>query len=201
MGVTERRERERQAVRQDIIDAARALFIEEGYEKTSMRKIAERIEYSPTTIYLYFNDKKELLESICDETFGKFVKVLQGIDKTHKDPLENLRATLRAYVEFGLKNPNDYTLTFMAKEELPRDHYMKPDHSGTKAFMHLAGVVTECIRQKKLHDVDVNLTAQVLWSAAHGLTSLLIAKPNFPWASKSKLIDAMLDSLIDGLKA
>ena len=58
MGVTERRERERQAVRQEILDAARALFIEEGYEKTSMRKIAEKIEYSPTTIYLYFKDKR-----------------------------------------------------------------------------------------------------------------------------------------------
>src|SRR5215470_8575441 len=108
MGVIERRERERQAVRKEIIEAARALFIEEGYEKTSMRKIAEKIEYSPTTIYLYFNDKKELLESICEETFGKFVKVLENIDKNKKDPLENLYAVMKAYVEFGLKNPNDY---------------------------------------------------------------------------------------------
>src|SRR5215471_14699169 len=108
MGVIERRERERQAVRNEIIEAARALFIEEGYEKTSMRKIADKIEYSPTTIYLYFNDKKELLESICEETFRKFVRVLQNIDKANTDHLQKLRAVLRAYVEFGLKNPNDY---------------------------------------------------------------------------------------------
>jgi AcrR family transcriptional regulator len=200
MGVIERRERERQAVRKEIIEAARALFIEEGYEKTSMRKIAEKIEYSPTTIYLYFNDKKELLDSICEETFGKFVKVLENIDKNHKDPLENLYAVMKAYVEFGLKNPNDYTLTFMTHEQEPREHYMKPDHSGTKAFMHLANVVGECMRQKKLREMDINMTSQVLWSAAHGLTSLLIAKPNFPWASKNKLIDTMFHSLIDGLK-
>src|SRR5215469_4155874 len=150
MGVTERRERERQAVRQEIVDAARALFIEEGYEKTSMRKIAEKIEYSPTTIYLYFNDKKELLESICEETFGRFVAILQNLDKKHEDPLENLRAVLKAYVEFGLKNPNDYTLTFMTHEQEPREQDMKPDHSGTKAFKHLAGVVGECMRRKKL---------------------------------------------------
>jgi AcrR family transcriptional regulator len=200
MGVAERRERERQVVRKEILDAARALFIEEGYEKTSMRRIAEKIEYSPTTIYLYFHDKKELLESICEETFGKFVKILEGINKEHKDPLKNLRAGLKAYIEFGLKNPNDYMLTFMDKQDVPGSHYMRPEHSGTKAFMYLVGVVGDCVRQKKLRSADVKVTAQVLWSSIHGMTSLMIAKPNFPWAAKSKLIDGMVDLLIDGLK-
>src|SRR5215469_2074960 len=100
MGVTERRERERQAVRKEILDAARALFLEEGYDRTSMRKIAEKIEYSPTTIYLYFKDKRELLESICGETFTKFIKTVQEIGQANDDPLQNLRATLRAYIEF-----------------------------------------------------------------------------------------------------
>src|SRR5215471_14493058 len=126
MGVIERRERDRQAVRREIIDAARALFIEEGFEKTSMRKIADKIEYSPTTIYLYFNDKRELLESICEETFGKFVKLLQKIDKGQEDPIQRLHSVLKAYVEFALKNPNDYMLTFMVRDDLPAADYMKP---------------------------------------------------------------------------
>ncbi len=201
MGVKERRERERQAVRQEIIDAARDLFIEEGYEKTSMRRVADKIEYSPTTIYLYFDDKKELLQCVCEATFAKLVHALGEISKDTRDPLKNLRAGLKAYVEFGLKNPNDYALIFIAREEIPRADYMKPDHSGTKAYMHLAEGVAECVRQKKFRNLDINLTTQVLWSSIHGLTALLIAKPNFPWAPKNKLIDAMLDAMIDGLKA
>jgi len=201
MGVTERRERERQAVRQEILDAARALFLEEGYERTSMRKVAQKIEYSPTTIYLYFHDKRELLESICAETFSKFVKGLQEIGQANEDPLQNLRATLRAYVEFGLKNPNDYRVTFMMTDEQKAHiQYFQPDHPGTKAFMYLVGVVAECVRRKRIRNVDPNLTAQVLWSAAHGLTSLLLAKPDFPWAPKDDLIDSLGDALIEGLK-
>ena len=200
MGVTERRERERQAVRQEILDAARALFLEEGYERTSMRKVAQKIEYSPTTIYLYFHDKRELLESICAETFSKFVKGLQEIGQANEDPLQNLRATLRAYVEFGLKNPNDYRLTFMmGDEQKAHIQYFQPDHPGTKPFMCLVGVVAECVRRKRIRNVDPNVTAQVLWSAAHGLTSLLLAKPDFPWAAQDDLIDGLGDALIQGL--
>src|SRR5262249_28540717 len=120
MGVKERRERERQAVRQDIIDAARDLFIEEGYDKTSMRRVAEKIEDSPTTIYLYFSDKKELLQCVCDSSFAKLVQALEEISKDTRDPLKNLRAGLKAYIDFGLKNPNDYSLIFTAREDIPK---------------------------------------------------------------------------------
>src|SRR5262245_30741238 len=99
MGSAERRERERQEVRQEITDAARALFLEEGDDKTSMRSIAENIEYYPATIYLYFKDKEELLDCLCQETFAKFVKVLETITKSRKAPLEKLHAGLKAYVE------------------------------------------------------------------------------------------------------
>ena len=70
MGVHERRAREKKELRQEILDAARDLFLREGYENVSMRKIAEKIEYSPTTIYLYFQDKADLLDCICEETLG-----------------------------------------------------------------------------------------------------------------------------------
>ena len=64
MGVKERREREKESLRQDILDVAREMFATEGYESVSMRKIADKIEYSPTTIYLYFKDKNELFYAL-----------------------------------------------------------------------------------------------------------------------------------------
>jgi AcrR family transcriptional regulator len=68
MGVQERRARQKEGVREEILDAARTLFVKEGYEHVSMRKIAEKVEYAPGTIYLYFRDKAEILDRICEET-------------------------------------------------------------------------------------------------------------------------------------
>src|ERR1051325_7123723 len=113
MGVAERKSRQKESTRQEILDAARDLFVKEGYDNVSMRRIAEKIEYSPTTIYLYFEDKASLLFAICDETFAKLAKRMETIAKENDDPVEALKRGCRAYVEFGLKYPNHYRVTFM----------------------------------------------------------------------------------------
>src|ERR1044071_5511951 len=102
MGVQERREREKKELRQEILDAARDLFVREGFENVSMRKIAEKIEYSPTTIYLYFKDKADLLDCIVEETFARLVRKGVQLDQSGLDPLERLERGLRAYIEFVL---------------------------------------------------------------------------------------------------
>ena len=105
MGSIERRERQKENLRREILDAAREMFIDEGYEAVSMRKIANRIEYSPTTIYLYFKDKSELFNQLCEETFAQLAQRLENLHRKHSDPLDYLRAGLRCYIDFGLKNP------------------------------------------------------------------------------------------------
>ncbi len=79
MGIKERREKEQEDLRQKILDAASELFAKEGYSNVSMRKIARKIEYSPTTIYLYFKDKTDLLNQICEETFSNLIKDIEKI--------------------------------------------------------------------------------------------------------------------------
>src|ERR1700735_5878668 len=106
MGVQERRAREKKELRGEILDAARDLFLREGYENVSMRKIAEKIEYSPTTIYLYFQDKADLLDCICEETLGRLVRKQNVIEQTVAGPLERLPAVLRCCTECGLEQPN-----------------------------------------------------------------------------------------------
>src|SRR6202050_4858865 len=138
MGVQERRAREKKELRGEILDAARDLFLREGYENVSMRKIAEKIEYSPTTIYLYFQDKSDLLDCICEETLGRLVRKQNALDQAVTDPVERLRRGLRSYIEFGLKHPNHYKVAFMMPdpfddlERCPRAHAM-----GQRAFDHL----------------------------------------------------------------
>src|SRR5712692_8428088 len=113
MGLKERRVREKESLRQQILDAARDLFATHGYQNVSMRKIAEKIEYSPTTIYLYFNDKSELLLSLCEETFSILIEQFAQLDREIEDPVERLRLGLKSYVLFGIEHPNHYKVTFM----------------------------------------------------------------------------------------
>src|ERR1700730_11086394 len=113
MGVQERREREKKELKQEILDAARDLFVREGFENVSMRRIAEKIEYSPTTIYLYFEDKASLLFAICEETSARLAKRMAALTKASPDPVKPLRGGCRAYVDFGLKYPNHYRVPFI----------------------------------------------------------------------------------------
>src|SRR5271167_4220605 len=105
MGVKERKARQKRFLRQEILDAASELFVREGFENVSMRRIADKIEYSPTTIYLYFRDKAELLENVCQETFAGLMKRLSVIGEQSGDPVERLKKGLLAYIDFGVENP------------------------------------------------------------------------------------------------
>jgi AcrR family transcriptional regulator len=202
MGVQERRAREKKELRQDILDAARELFVREGYENVSMRKIAEKIEYSPTTIYLYFEDKADLLDCICEETFARLVRKQNQINDTVQDPLERLRQCLRGYIEFGLKHPNHYMVTFMmTRPAIDPQTRFKSHEVGKRAFNFLRDTLAECARQHQLEIADVEATAQALWAAIHGLTSLLIARPNFQWVERERLMDTMITTCIQGLRA
>lgn len=193
-----RRLREKQMLRQEILEAARALFVREGYENVSMRKIAEKIDYSPTTIYLHFKDKEELMFAVCEETFAGLVRELAAVEKAVKNPVEGLRKGLRAYIDFGLRHPNHYLLAFVLPHEHGQDSakYVSPDATGMKAFAFLVRGIQECIRQKKFRNVDVAVASQSLWAAAHGLTSLLIVHRDFPWAKKEALIEGVVDAAI-----
>src|ERR1700746_367957 len=100
MGSKQRRVREKEGIREEILDAARTLFVKEGYEHVSIRKIAEKIEYAPGTIYLYSGDKAEIRARLCEETFSTLAQRMQAINADPSNPLEGLRRALRTYIQF-----------------------------------------------------------------------------------------------------
>ena len=201
MGTKERRTREKEQLRHQILSAARELFVNEGYENVSMRKIADKIEYSPTTIYLYFKDKADLLDSVCKETLLNLLNTLELLKRDKSDPVEVLRKSGKAYVEFGLKYPQDYKLTFVVRPQFQKGLGLQEGSVGERVFDYLRAMVSECIRQERFRQVDVEITGQALWSAVHGVTLLLIDFPDFPWTDKDKLIDTVIQTMIKGLKA
>jgi AcrR family transcriptional regulator len=201
MGVTERRHREKVALRQEILDAARELFAKEGYESVSMRRIAEKIEYSPTTIYLYFHDKQELIEELCNQTFALLTRKLEKVTAGPGDPVERLKAGLRAYVEFGLKHPDQYRVTLMMPYHECEGKEIT-DSEGWKTFQCLVRGVTECVQAGRLRETDVVAVSQALWTVVHGLTSAQITHGDcFPWVERSRLIELTIESAVRGLLA
>jgi len=203
VGVRERRERQRESLRQEILDAAREMFLAEGYERVSMRRIAEKIEYSPTTIYLHFRDKADLFHHLCEETFAKLLDVHSRLAKTEGDPVELLRKGLRAYVDFGLAYPNHYTLSLIVPQP-PGAHageMAEASPTGDASFDFLRRAVANCTGSGAFRPCDVETVSQSLWSAVHGVTSLLISHPEFPWVDREALIDTTIDTMIRGLVA
>lgn len=203
MGVKERKARQKKLLRQEILDAASELFVRDGYENVSMRRIADKIEYSPTTIYLYFKDKSELLEQVCKETFGRLVLRLSKIMEQPGDPVERLRRGLLAYIQFGLENPHHYRATFMMvlPEGFHEEKMHQQDSPGMHAFAFLTRGLADCVKAGKMPARNVELAAQTLWAGVHGITSLLITHKSFPWVGREKVIHSTVDTLVAGLEA
>jgi AcrR family transcriptional regulator len=199
MASKQRRAREKEGLREEILDAARTLFVKEGYESVSIRKIADKIEYAPGTIYLYFRDKADILDRICEETFAKLIVKQQAVENDTAPVLDKLRRGLRIYIQFGLDNPNHYILTFIqAKVNHAADSVFQT--AGTKAFACLRQGVQGCVDAGELVSDDTDELAQTLWAGIHGLTSVLITCTGFPFVEQNRLIDRMVHTLVEGVR-
>jgi AcrR family transcriptional regulator len=185
MGVKQRREREKSETRDKILDAARELFVSEGYEGVSMRRVAEKIEYSPTAIYLHFADKNELFRELCHQDYARLAAVFQS-SVMSTDPIERLRQTATIYIEFGVENPNHYKFLFMTPhpahelDDQDRQVQGNPERDAY-AFLRWAvqqAIDSECFREE-LRDAEA--ISQTLWAAMHGVISLHIAKGCDTW--------------------
>lgn len=171
MGINERKERDKIEMRKRIIDAATTMFMEEGYEKTSIRNIAEKIEYSPATIYLYYKDKDELLYEVQKQAFGKLEEVF-ATEANSEDPWTRLTQICHSYVRFGKANPELYELMFMMRAPMNSIKENEPWRNNTDSFVVLVKCLTECMESGLLKFNDVMLAAFSVWSMGHGLVSL-----------------------------
>src|SRR5438093_7749043 len=178
----ERRQRERVQTRQKILDAARRMFVQRGYEATTMRAIAARIGYTPTAIYHHFDDKEALVAELSALDFRAFAQALRDFGAV-ADPVERLRRTGRAYVAFGVANPMHYQFLFMTRrpKESPKGTG-QPD-PGEDAYGFLRQTCADAIAAGRLRPefTDADEVAQIAWGAMHGLLALHIAKVDEPW--------------------
>ena len=192
-----RKQKYKDQAKGEILDAARTLVVEGTYEGFSLRKLAVKIECSPGNIYLYFKNKEELFYCLVEESFAHLLEALEKLrDSDETDPVILLKECLRTYVEFGLSHPDDYRVAFLLQGPID-----KPPYTPHAAFDVLRHLVRQCIEGAIFPAADIETTSQALWSAVHGVTSLLIQRPSFPWVDKDKLIAQVINSAVNSLRA
>lgn len=177
MGIQERKEKQREALKAKILSAAIRLFTENGFEATSIRKIAAEIEFSPTTIYLYYKDKSDIIYALHQEGFrllGETFRALRAVD----DPFERLKAMGRNYVQFALENREFYELMFVMKDpllHLDSKDGGKPEEcweEGERTFRGLMDTIGACQEAGYFKGLELSVFALLVWSTVHGLCTL-----------------------------
>lgn len=173
MSTEDRKEREKLEMQQLIIATALKLFVEKGIENVSIRAIAEKIEYSPGSIYSYFKDKGEIIHAIHNEGFEKLYALQKTLDDV-KDPLEKLSKMGELYMKFALENREYYDLMFIAKGIAEKITEKNAWDAGERSYNYLRDTVKECIEAGYMTGTDVDSATFAIWGFVHGMASLII---------------------------
>ena len=217
---TARRRREKSELRLRVLDAARELFLSGGESAVTLRRVAERIEYSATTIYLHFPNKEALIQELCLADFIAYSRVMQQAERV-PDPLARLRKVAAAYVDFGLLYPAHYRAMFMTpatgktgdEDKSPGVSSMvkatgtnvqasSPAPPNPYDFLHTTvfkAMAAGCFRPQYR---DVAIIAQVIWSGLHGVISLHLVRARYSsvtWRPVQAGVEMMVECLMNGL--
>jgi AcrR family transcriptional regulator len=194
--------------RDEILAAAKDLFLKEGVESVSTRKLAQLVGLSQTGIYVYFKSKQAILAALIDAAFKKLGAALSEVDQGSEGAIHYLELAIPVYIRWGLENPDEYRLAFMLRDPAASVH---PDSTGDPSEKSFEGVKVFAALEKKILagvaagelysiEKDPRAIAQCVWASLHGLVSVLIAFPIFDWVPKDRLIAAHTRLLLEGLK-
>lgn len=198
MGIQERKEKQKLEIRKQILDASMKLFVEEGFQNVTIRRIADLIEYSPTTVYLYFKDKDEIFATLHDIGFQKMAEFNKDLN-TIRNPLLRLHKMGENYIQFGMENPEYYSLMFIDTEPMEKlaeegcDEW-KP---GDGAIGRLKETVIECMQKGYIQEDEPLLVSLSIWSFVHGLMSLAIRDRLEKFVSQKELMLPVMNASLN----
>jgi len=200
MGITERRENDKQQMRTRILEMAMKLFLKAGFERVTIRAIAQEIEYSPATIYLYFKDKNDILFALQEIGFGKLYEAQQTVLSV-KDPWKRLRKQGKVYVSFALNNPEFYDLMFIMRGPIKTMKEKKKWEANLRSYELLRDNVQACLDAGMLKRTHPDAATFAFWSLTHGIASLVIRERciMFPQEHLQSIIEGALDFVMDNM--
>jgi AcrR family transcriptional regulator len=176
-------------LRQEIIAAARTLLAgAANADEVSIRAVADAVGVTAPSIYLHFADKNELLGAVVSEVFTDLDAAMVDAAAGAESPLARLRACGMAYVHFALAHPEQYRIATMD----PCPQPFVDQVLASSAFVHFNATVTECMAAGIFAAGEPLPVTLALWSAAHGIASLMITKPFLPWGDPDDVADRVL---------
>lgn len=188
--------------RAEILEAAERVFVEQGYEGATIRRIADEVGLSSTALYMHFPDKGRILDEICAGHFRALNAINEALLAEALDPVDRVRRMLEGYVDFAYAHPNTYRLVFctpaVARAEA-QDDEGEAHAIGARTYELFSEGVARIGEAGRLRVADVAVAAQTSWAACHGIVSLLLTRPGIAWADREVLRDAMLDAVFAGL--
>lgn len=184
--------------RAEILEVAEQIFIAEGYEGATIRKIADAVGVSSTALYMHFPDKRGILMEICAQTINVLLERNREISARPIDAASRVRLMLEGYIRWGFEHPNAYHLVFSTAGPSAAWDEGAAD-LGHTCFEIFAHVVGELASEGRRPIASPEAVGQVMWSACHGVVALQITKPRMDWASQEELITVTVQGLLQGL--
>lgn len=172
----EKKIKQKEDIKELILNAAKETFVKDGYQGTSIRKIASKIGYSPTTIYLYYKDKNDIIYHLHQEGFNLLKMMFTALINIDS-PFERLKALGRTYIQFAKENPEYYELMFVTKEPMVflDEFNEKIWEEGSRVFDSIRQTITECQEEGYfIQGKPEHITLQA-WSIVHGICSLYLS--------------------------
>jgi AcrR family transcriptional regulator len=190
--------------RGEILNAAKRLFLTDGFERATIRKIAATVGVSSAALYLYFPDKDAILRAIAESTFETLLSRLEESQRQADTEIDRLRAGLRAYVAFGLAHPDEYRLTFLAKMMASCGPGRTADPcvevpAADRSFDILANSIGRLMQAGVFRRADPVLTAEAVWASLHGVTALLLDQREHLQSETDALVAAVIEIAVRGL--
>ena len=188
--------------RAEILQAAERVFVEQGYEGATIRRIADEVGLSSTALYMHFRDKGQILDEICAGHFRALNALNEALLAEPLDPVTRMRRMLEGYVDFAYAHPNTYRLIFCnpaTTRAEAADDGGEAQAIGARTYALFRDGVRHVAEAGRLRVEDVTLAAQISWAACHGVVSLLLTRPGTAWADRVVLRDTLLDTVFSGL--
>lgn len=188
-------------LREEILTAAERILVETNDESAlSIRAIASAVGVTPPSIYLHFSDRTELVFAVCERQAGKLDQAMEEAAAGAADPWERIRRRGYAYLRWGLDNPEHYRILMMSRADATPERFIDERMADTAGLDSVAGDLEAARAAGTIaFNGEAIKATELLWMVMHGMVSLLIAKPGFPFDDVGEVYEKMLQLLLLGM--
>lgn len=201
MGIQERRKMEKEKIKKEIHKAASEIIIEEGYSKLSIRKIASKIDYSPSLIYNYYENKADIVLSIWQEKSSKIIHTMNNLKLNDSNEETNIKNLFKTYIKLILESPEEYRAIMLNNIDIIKkaNFDFTEEEKNSLKIKETKKKFDKYLEEGLLRHVDTEKYAFFSWISINGFISNMVLSNNQDKEILNKLIDGYVDFMIYGL--